>query len=379
MRLIKFLLKAIVALVVLFIIILILSALSGKKSTQNTTTKNGGSKTTTTSTVTPPGGETTKSGSYLLGIGYSHFNTVPGLAQSVSEIKKVSDIIYIQHPWQESVSNPDFFTSLNNEVSEARRQGLKIYIAIEVFNADRSAVDLPSNLSGNLGTPAVQDAYIAYVKKIASTYKPDYLMLNVEANILKQNDAGAYAPYPALYAKAYDAAKSASGNTKVGVSIALFNKDSSGCFTSSDFSRFQSDAQDFSKGDFLAISYYPMCYLDPKLFPESFLSNIAQVSNKPLFVSETGWMSEGLSGIGSEANQTAYIDSLARSADYAVKQGAKIDAINYVTLSDPSKQMCDYIVSVLPSLSWYCRLGLLHLDGSEKPAYTEFGVWHAKL
>ncbi|MEK7642794.1 MAG: hypothetical protein AAB392_03280 [Patescibacteria group bacterium] len=315
----------------------------------------------------------TTNGKYLWGIGYFPFNPVFSTADAMAKIKEASDIVYIQRHWMES-QNPDqrdFFTTLKDDVSEARKKKLKVYIAFEILSPNRDKLELPSNLSGNFSSKVVQDAFVDMVTKIANEYEPEYFILNVEANTYKNFNPTDYQAFRSTYERAYNAVKSVNSKIKVGVSLVYSDFDNKDCIDSGDIARFRSEASDFTKLDIFAVSTYPMCYITPSKIPDDFLFKIGELSTKPLFISETGWVSKGIIFIGSESNQAKYVEALARSADYAEKNGKDIEAVNYVGLIDPSKEVCDAITTIYPSLSWYCNLSLINLNGEAKPAYIK--------
>lgn len=318
---------------------------------------------------------------YLLGIGYFPFNPIFNTSDVMSKIKETAHIAYIQRHWQED-QNPDkkdFFSTLKNDVSEARKKNLKVYIAFEILSVNRDKLELPSNLSGNFSSPAVRNAYIDMITRVTKEYEPDYFILNVEANMYKYQNNSDYAAFKTLSEEAYSAIKKANSKTKVGVSLLYSDYNNKGCFEQSDLERLKNDASDFSKIDIFAVSTYPMCFITPSQLPDNFLFDVANISSKPLFISETGWVSSGLPPIGSESNQAGFIKALGRSADFTSDNNKKVEAINYVGLIDPPKQICDAITQIYPSLSWYCNLSLIDLKGNPKPAFVEMKNLKTKI
>ncbi|MEK6840782.1 MAG: hypothetical protein AABX79_02405 [Nanoarchaeota archaeon] len=323
---------------------------------------------------------------YLLGVGYTQVNSMFTSASAWSKAKDIANVAYIQRNWKESgnTGNKNFYDAIKDDVNEARKNGLKIYLALEVLNYDRSGMSLPSDLSGDFTSADVRNAYIDTVKSVASDYKPDYFIINVEVNRYKDDNLASYNAYKELYKQAYDEVKAASPQTKIAISISLEDYNNKDCIDPEDLAVFKDFAADFEKQDVLAVSVYPNCYFDPKTMPETFLNDIAKLSQKPVFISETGRMSEGVSIPGftypsSQQAQADYIDQLSKAADYAVKKGKKIDTINYIALTDPDKAVCDSIKSIDASLAWYCTLALIQDDSTEKIGYGTFGQWKNRL
>lgn len=325
---------------------------------------------------------------YQLGIGYFPLNSIYNSSLAWSKAKDVAHVAFIQRHWKESLnpSNLDFYNALAQEVSKAKNNGLKIYLAFEVLSPDRSSLELPAGLVGNFSTPTVQNAYINMVSSVAAAYKPDYFILNVEVNSYKNYNPADYLAYKTLYNSAYDAVKSASNNTKISVSLAYIDIDGINCIDAGDKTIFNNYIADFqSKMDILAVSAYPLCYFNPAVIPENFLDELASFSSKPLFVAETGWMSESFTippsftFPSSPQLQADYVNRLKTMADYAKNQGKTIDTINYVAIIDMETSICDAIIAMNPAMGWYCTLALIDKNGTEKAAFQTMKVWKNSL
>ncbi|MDP3954989.1 MAG: type II secretion system protein [bacterium] len=325
---------------------------------------------------------------YKLGIGYFPLNSIYNSPLAWSKAKDVAHVAFIQRHWRESLnsSNQNFYDALAQEVSEAKNNGLKIYLAFEVLSPDRSSLELPAGLVGDFSTPVVQNAYINMVSSVAAAYKPDYFILNVEINSYKSYQPADYSAYKALYNSAYDAVKSASNNTKIAVSLAYIDVDGINCIDGGDKTIFNNYIADFqTKMDILAVSTYPLCYFDPAVIPENFLDELASFSSKPLFIAETGWMSESFTippsftFPSSPQLQADFVNRLKTMADYAINQGKNIDAINYVAIVDMETSICDAIIAINPAMGWYCTLALIDKNGTEKTAFQRMKVWKNSL
>ena len=320
-----------------------------------------------------------------LGVGYfalnsSHLNNSNEAWEKANDIAHVA---FIQRHWKESLNKNgmNFHDAVGEEVTAARNKGMEVYVAFEVLSTDRSTLELPTGLAGNFNNVGVRAAYIEMVRGVAADFKPEYFILNVEINRYRyysQNTAD-YNAYKSLYSDAYDAVKSVSGNTYVSTSITYEDIDGANCIDANDKAIFQAFVADFSaKSDILAVSTYPFCYFDPNAIPENFLNEIAGFDNVPLFIAETGWMSQefelapGFMFPASEQAQANYINRLHILADYTISQGKVISTINYVSIIDMEDSLCNQLPS---SLSWYCTLSLIDKNGVDKPALSTMQSW----
>jgi len=319
---------------------------------------------------------------YLLGGGYPFPDGYSALVanNSAALVADTAHVAYIQLHWQEA-ANPgglNFFDALQAPVASARQQGLKVYVAFDPLTIDRSQLQLPSGLTGNFTSSTVQQAYLDTVSKVASTYQPDYFILMVEAN-LYNGDAASYAAYQQLYSQAYDAVRRASASTKVAVSLTYLDVNNQNCFDASDRAKLGSDLAGFPKQDLFAVSVYPLCYMDPKNIPDSFLSDLGALSSQPLFISETGWPSQENGAGVNESSQAAYFTNLQRATDYARNHGQNIVALNYIEVIDGSAQACNLLLQSFPQYAWWCSLGIRNPDGTPKLGYSAMKNWKQAL
>jgi hypothetical protein len=325
---------------------------------------------------------------YGIGIGYSAVNHNYTASQAATAIKDGAHVIYIQRRWnpehnREWPTHTDetFSEAVRDVVAEARKNGLGIYLAFEPLSPDRKTLDLPKELKGDFTTPAIQEAYLATVVQAAKEYQPEYFILNVEVNMYEAYDPKSYAAYKELYKKAYAEVKRVSPNTKVAVSHGLIDEDNNNCIDEPDMRNLGSDARGFPDDDLFAVSIYPLCYFDPKLIPENFLDQIAGLSPKPLFISETGWVSDSFQLTptyrfsADQGAQAMYISRLQVAANYAAAQKKNLSIINYVSIIDPPEDVCQAIIAIDPMFNWYCSLSLKTYDNTPKSGYTTMKNW----
>ena len=135
------------------------------------------------------------------------------------------DLILVQRtpPWSEfrhATGISDRIESLTHAEKElAKRYHLKLFLAVDpTEQVDRGRLaGLPPDLRGsNFSDKVVRDAFVAYARYLALNYKPVYLALGVEVDMIhaRLGDA-AFRNFQSLYFEAYDAVKEASAQTQV--------------------------------------------------------------------------------------------------------------------------------------------------------------------
>ncbi len=329
--------------------------------------------------------------SYLIGLGQFTANPLINSESGANLVQEVAHIEYIQNNWKESktADGTGIVAILKPDVDAARKAGLKVYISLELLSYDRKQIVLPPGLTGDFNSPTVRESYLKTVKEIATQLQPDYFIMNIEVNLYKAVNSKDYQAFVSLYKQAYPEVKKLNPNGLVAVSLAYNDFNNKNCYDAPDLEQVKADAADFAGSlDMLAISTYPFCFFNPSAMPENFLEKLANISSLPLFISETGWVSEGfkLGGTangypfpGSQDAQAKYIERFSQLADYAVKKGKHLVAVNYIALIDPNKEFCDAIVALDPSIIWYCSLATR--DGANKPkkSFEAMKKWKNRL
>ncbi|TAK35112.1 MAG: hypothetical protein EPO21_07305 [Chloroflexota bacterium] len=331
---------------------------------------------------------------YDLGLGYFQNNV--GLSDDAAwlQAKDAAHLALIQRNWQEA-ANPggaSYYDAVASQVSLARSNGLKIYLGLDVLSGDRTTLQLPAalrGLTGGFSNSQIRSAYVDLVRKVAADFQPQYFVIAVEVNMYKGSNSTDYNAYKSLYATAYKAIKSVSPQTKVAASLLYSDFNGVNCIDSSDKTRFKGHVADFNNrqnvSDIFAVSTYPFCYFTPAAIPSTFLSELARFSSRPLFISETGWISDSyqitptVTFQSDPATQAAYVDRLSQLTDYARGRGYKVSAVTYISLVDPDSAYCALIQQITPQNGWYCVLSLLDAQADQKPAFGRMKLWKGRL
>lgn len=320
-----------------------------------------------------------------LGLQLQSTERTESMNKSYDRIKDAAEISYMQRNWDEWQNN---HAISYDEIPFARAKGLKIYVALDLLSYDnpRANLLLANKKTGLFSDAKVKAAYLALVQEIAARCKPDYFILLVEANLYKDKNPADYEAFKKLYPEAVALIRKYSPATKLGVSITYGDHNGHDLLDAEDDAYFKSCVADFDENsDMLSVSTYPFFYLNPRIIPVDFLSRIASFSKKPLFVSETSWVSEpfdiDLPGgkkfkfQSTPDTQAEYFLKLGESAEHAQLQNRKIEAINFVSLNDPKPFSAAIFKVINAKFAWFCSLAVSENSGKPKPAYEFMKAW----
>ena len=241
-------------------------------------------------------------------------------------------------PWQEALDGQPYHANVEAEL-QARisrtPDNSEVFLAIDSLNSARTALapyrgamdNMP--LTGDWATRTwssqeVIDAYIAYAEDMINRFEPRYFEYGTEASELLLNDAAAFTDYLIFAEAVYGSLKSTYPNLTLIISIALKSPGSD------EMQTIQTNIGSLlAFSDVVGISVYPYAFFnhadkgDPANLPLYWLDQINDFSgDKPLAISETGWIAEDLdiaaftfSESSSAAKQNAYLDELLIAAN----------------------------------------------------------------
>ncbi|MEX0781681.1 MAG: hypothetical protein WD557_03455 [Dehalococcoidia bacterium] len=303
--------------------------------------------------------------------------TTDAYISTMATAAQYADLVLIQRvpPWEEFM--PGGSTSdQTRDLTELERELLDQYDDLELFFSidptdgvlQRSRIaNLPATIDPQAGfnDERLRDAFIGYATYVAANYKPAYMALGVEINMLYHRSPAQFDAFVSLYAEAYDAVKEQSANTKVFPTFQL--EDLEGSFGT--IHPPQWEVLDFFSGrmDALAISTYP--YLaDVRSAADirpDYYSQLRDRFEGEILIAETGYASapvEGKVGIGTEEDQRAFLERIVGDAE-----DNGFSAVVWLAALDPA------FVSQGAS-SVFSDIGLRKSDGSNKLAW---GIWEA--
>lgn len=316
-----------------------------------------------------------------LRIGFSTLppeRTTDSYIQAFGTAAQYGDLVLIQRnvPWadfmpgggvsQATTETTRLETSLMRQYSE-----LGVFYAIDPTDGDvqRTRIaNLPSSVDPEVGfnDTRLREAFIAYTAYVVTNYRPAYLALGVEVNMLYERKPEQFAAFVSLYKEAYAVAKGNDPNVKVFPTFQL--EDLEGTFE--DIHPPHWEVLDAFAGsmDLLAVSTYP--YLGDATstasIREDYYSQLREHFDGEIAIAETDYPSapvEGEAVVGTEEDQQAY---LARVLGEAEANGFTF--VVWLAALDPS-------FASAGAASVFRDAGLRRSDGANKLAWTTWEEW----
>lgn len=253
--------------------------------------------------------------SYYMGFTpWPYDNSLLALNNTYSLIQSNGDIV-AHHlmegiPWQEAYSDALLPSHVEQDISTRVNQTLSsevVYLAIDSLNSARD--DLAPNWGedGSESRPApwhdldfddleVAQAYSRFAIDMIDRFHPSYFNYAPEISELILNDPVKFSRFKVFSQRVYQTIKQRYPSLPLMVSVALKSPDSiESTIIRSNFE----DISDYI--DMVGVSAYPYAFYDhddkgnPDKLPEDWLSQIKYISgNKPIAVTETGWIAGDL-------------------------------------------------------------------------------------
>ncbi len=214
---------------------------------------------------------------------------------------------------------------------KGKSAGKKICIAISPLNADRSGLALYSSQAGdNQPLPAdwqglpingvrVKAAFLHYTASVIEFWKPDYLVIGIEVNILANKNLYLWQQYLELHKYVFSALKRKYPTLKIAASIQLehfkgLTDDSNGktALQKAEVAKLLKFC------DLAPLSVYPY-FSSGATFTADYFNGIKALG-KPLAISETGWPSKNfrigdIPFAGSESAQVSFMQTMLQAAN----------------------------------------------------------------
>lgn len=255
-------------------------------------------------------------------------------------------------PWQEALDGSAYHANLEAEIQgrlDRTPSSTEVFLAIDSLDASRSSLALYRGEFDNMplegdwasrswNSQEVIDAYIAYAVDMINRFQPKYFEYGTEISELLLNDVAAYNDYLIFAEAVYTSLKSSFPDLKVMVSIALKSPGSAEMHTIA-----ASIGSVLEYSDVVGISVYPYAFFthtdrgDPDNLPDNWLSQVESIAaDKPLVISETGWIAEDLViaelAYSESSNQTKQNDYMVKLMHAA--QQMKVELVIWWAVTD---------------------------------------------
>jgi hypothetical protein len=231
----------------------------------------------------------------------------PGISDFFTKVKDGMDIVSWHGDWND-ITKGDGAPKLI--LDSASKYGYTPIIVVQHFTQATGELLRPLD-------PTNRASYIASIQDLAAKYKPQYLGMGIEINILAEYSMGNFNDFVDLFNDAYDSIKSVSPNTQVFTIFELEHLKGlrGGLFGGkNDPSQAQWDLlAQFNKIDLIALSVYPgIIYSTPAEIPDNYISEVLEHTDKPIAITESGWFREAPTGWSpsTEASQIEFINRM---------------------------------------------------------------------
>ncbi|MCL5094049.1 MAG: glycosyl hydrolase 53 family protein [Patescibacteria group bacterium] len=171
--------------------------------------------------------------------------------------------------------------------------------------------------TGELLRPLTEENIESYKESAANfaqKYRPKYLGLGIEVNVLSEKSPPDFDKFVSLFNESYDAIKTVSPNTKI---FTVFQLEKMKGLSGGLFGGVNDETKNewpllekFQKSDIIAFTTYPsLIYKDPAEIPADYYLEIKNHTQKPIAFTEVGWPSGAdiLGWESSEEEQASFI------------------------------------------------------------------------
>ena len=189
----------------------------------------------------------------------------------------------------------------------ASRNGQESMIAVQFFTQSTGQLIRPLNATN-------EQHYLSITEEFARQYRPSYLAVGIEVNLLYEKNPTSFAEFVKFYSQVYSSVKSVSPETDVFTVFQLekMNGLGGGLYggvNDPNSSEWQLLSQ-FPQDDVAAFTTYPsLVYQSPADIPSDYYSSIAVHTNRSVGFTEIGWNSASVSGgwKSNESEQSAFV------------------------------------------------------------------------
>lgn len=235
----------------------------------------------------------------------------------------------------------------------ARRYGMVPMVETGVFSAGARELFRPL-------TPETRANYVEWAASFCEAHAPPYLGVGVEVDFHHRTDPDSFETFVDLFAETHAAVKAVSPDTLVytGFQLEQLRGLRGGLFGgetdpgSADWALLDR----FPDADLTAVTSYPgLIYGDPDEVPGDYYAALADHTDRPIAVTETGWSVEtkGQGWESDEAEQADFVERL-----FALTAGLDVEALLWVWLHEQADET-----------GAFSGTSLLRDDGSERPAW----------
>ena len=299
-------------------------------------------------------------------------------------------------PWQEALDGTDYHPNVEGEINgrlSRTPDNMAVFLAIDSLNSARNDLvpywgetpnmPMPEAWANrSWSSPQVISAYVNFSLDMINRFQPTHFEYGTEVSELILNDPAGYAEFVVFASSVYTAIKAVYPDLKLVTSIAIKSPGSSEMELIN-----AAIGEVLEYTDVVGISAYPYVFFnhdnrgDPANLPANWLTQVNQViGQKPLLISETGWIGEDLMieefsvDIASDpGKQSAYVNSLLESA-----AALNVQMVIWWTVSDFDTLWQDTLVQD-PTAKIWKDIGLYDENQQARMGLAVWDNWRSYL
>ncbi len=294
-------------------------------------------------------------------------------------------------PWDQALADARFPGPVEEDWSTRRQltpRRMPVYLALTPLNEDRDGLALAWSEQGDnqplsgawaarrLNDERVKTAYLNYVRRAIAYFRPRYLAIGIESNILISKAPRLWDDYLELNAYVYRAIKREHPDLPVFATVQYEHLRGIEDEAKANLRLQQPGVRQLMQNsDLMALSTYRFGVIHPNpMTPDYF--DLAESFGRPVAVAESGDISKtvrvfGMTLKASEADQKAFVTGLLA---HATARGYPF-VVNWLAIDfDPLLKRLPKEVREVASI--FVHTGLQRADGRNKPALA---VWDAYL
>ncbi|MBM4188618.1 MAG: hypothetical protein FJ206_15040 [Gemmatimonadetes bacterium] len=281
-------------------------------------------------------------------------------------------IVHEELPWTELLAGvaPDSILRRTKDelIAYYRGKGLALVLVADANDGLIRGREAPGLRAAgrSIAEPSVQRLYRDWILAFARRYRPEYVGLAAETNLIRV--AAPPALYQAVVAVANAAASDLAGlATRPRRFVSVQVETAWGKFTGQPYQGIEADFRDFPFIEVLGLSSYPyVVWAMPSDLPGDYYRRLLDGRTLGVLVVEGGWSSAGVGSQPSDPREQA--DYFRRHASLL----ATVDALAWIQLTPTDLDLATFPVELRDLLLPFARLGVLDTDLLPKPALA---VW----
>lgn len=254
-------------------------------------------------------GDNNNKRSFLMGFTpWPYDATVEAVEWTYDAINENGDIIshHMEEgvPWPEAYAGESFTDEFQTEIAsrvERYQADKKILLSVSPLNMGRDGMALYRGSSESMALPLpwdsydlnsneVKTAYLNYIERMVELFKPDYLIIGIEVNLLIRNSPVLWEPYIELHNYVYTQIKKKYPDLPTGVSVFCVPYFPDWSPEDDLEEQLIGLKQLEASSDFIAFSVHPfMSALTAEKFPDDYLKKLFEITTKPVAVSESSY------------------------------------------------------------------------------------------